>query len=38
MQSNDPVIQAHIDRIVSQAPPLSDEQRDRLAAILRTAR
>lgn len=26
---------AHIDRVVSKAPPLTDEQVDRLAAILR---
>jgi excisionase family DNA binding protein len=35
LQRNDP-IEAEIERIVSAAPPLTDDQRNRIAALLRT--
>lgn len=30
------VLRVHIERVIAAAPPLTDEQRDRIAAILRS--
>lgn len=32
------VLAGHVEKVLAQAPPLTDEQRDRIAAILRSGR